>query len=349
MRSTNISCNHFLAIAAVFLASFMIHSNLSLCLAADKPLAADLVSDGQKINLDSRRYQGLFKELRLRYNFNKKELERLFAGVTVKKRVLERMDAQYEALPYYRYYPIFITESRIRKGREKLAEHEQLLDKIEKEYGVEKEIIVAIWGIESHYGDHEGNLQLFRTLNTLFDGYPRRRIFYRKQLISFLLLCRENNVVPHSVKGSYGGAFGQPQLIPTSFREYARDFDGDGKRDVWQSVPDILASIANYLHNFHWVYDAPIYHDIGSELKSKELKKAYSQGRKGKVSRKQIMTAQGISIPPSPDQKKLTIIGLEQKNGDRRYLAGYPNFQAITAWNHSNHYAMAVSELAEKF
>jgi len=347
MRSTGNPCNHFLVLAAVLLPLFMVH--LPPCLAADKPLAADLVADGQKINLDTRRYQGLFKELRLRYNFNEKELERLFTGVTIKKRVLERMDAQYEALPYYRYYPIFITESRIEKGREKLAEHEQLLNEIEKKYGVEKKIIVAIWGIESHYGDHEGSLQLFRTLNTLFDAYPRRRNFYRKQLISFLLLCRENDVDPHSVKGSYGGAFGQPQFIPSSFREYARDFDGDGKRDVWRSIPDILASIANYLHCFHWVYNAPIYHDISSELQSRELQKAYSQGRKGKVSRKQIMTAQGISIPPSPDQKKLTIIGLEQKNGDRRYLAGYPNFQAITAWNHSNHYAMAVAELAEKF
>ncbi len=317
--------------------------------AADKPKAADLVTEGQKIDLDSRRYEGLFKELRLRYDFDRKYLNRVFSGVSIKKRVLERMDAQYEALPYYRYRPIFITEGRIRKGREKLEEHKELLDRVEKEFGVERKIIIAIWGIESHYGDHEGSLQLFRTLNTLYDAYPRRRTFYRKQLIHFLLLCRENDVDPHSVKGSYGGAFGQTQFIPSSFREYARDFDNDGKRDVWHSVPDILASIANYLHRFHWVYGAPIYHGIGSELKCQTLKNAYSLGRKGKVTRKQVMSAQDIQIPPSPDQKKLTVVGLEQKDGETRFVAGYPNFQAITAWNHSNHYAMAVTELAEKF
>lgn len=348
MKNFNLR-NYFPFPALLLFLTLIIHGSSLPSRAADKPPAADLVSDGEKIELDSRRYQGLFKELRLRYNFSQEEIDRIFAGVAIKKRVLERMDAQYEALPYHRYYPIFITESRIKKGREKLNEYKDILDKIVDEYGVERKIIVAIWGIESHYGDHEGDLQLFRTLNTLYDAYPRRRTFYRKQLINFLLLCRDNSVDPHSVKGSYGGAFGQTQFIPSSFREYAQDFDGDGKRDVWHSVPDIMASIANYLRRFHWVYEAPVYHDIGSKLKSNELKKAYSKGRKGKVSREQIMAAQGVTIPPSPDQKKLTVVGLDQKDGGTRFVAGYPNFQAITAWNHSNHYAMAVTELAEKF
>lgn len=343
-------CNCFITIGTTILTALMILCSPSINRAADKPPAADLVTDGQKIDLNSPRYQGLFKELRLRYDFDQEELNRIFSGVTIKKEILERMDDQYEALPYYRYRPIFITESRIEKGRKKLADHEKLLDSIEEEFGVEREIIVAIWGIESHYGDyHEDGHQLFRTLNTLFDAYPRRRTFYRKQLIDFLLLCRNNNVDIHSVKGSYGGAFGQPQFIPSSFQEYARDFDGDGKRDVWDSVPDILASIANYLHRFQWVYDAPIYHDIGPELKSQELKKAYKQGRQGKVSRQQIMTAQGLTIPSAPENKKLTVVGLEQKDGNIRFVAGYPNFQAITAWNHSNNYAMVVSELAMEF
>ena len=319
------------------------------CLAGEKTKAADLVSDGQAINLTSSRYQGLFKELRLRYHFSPAELDQLFSQVTIKKRVLELMDSQWEAKPYYEYYPLFITNDVVREGREKMRQYADILQRVEKEIGVEKEIVVAIWGIESRFGKHKGAFKLFQTLNTMFDAYPRRRTFYRQQLVHFLLLCRDNNVDPLSVTGSYGAAFGQTQFIPSSFREYAVDFDGDGKRDVWNSVPDILASIANYLHRFGWVCGAPIYQEIGHELAGEQLRQAYRKGRKGFVEVEAVAETQKIDLPPAPDNKKVTIVGLELKNGKMRYVAGYPNFQAITAWNNSNRYAMAVSELAEKF
>ncbi len=321
----------------------------ALLLAEDsKPKAADLVTDGQAIDLTSMRYQGLFKELRLRHKFSQQEIDADFAGVKVKRRVLELMDTQWEAKPYYQYYPRFITRDVVKEGRKQLAKHKALLDKVEGEIGVEREIVVAIWGIETRYGRHKGAFNLFQTLNTMFDAYPRRRAFYRKQLVHFLLLCRENNVEPLSVTSSYGGAFGQTQFIPSSFREYAIDFDGDDKVDVWNSTPDVLASIANYLQRFGWVKGVSIYHELGRKLKSKELEAAYKKGRKGFVPLADVAKTQGMSLPPSQENKKLTIVGLELKNGGMRYVAGYPNFQAITAWNHSNRYAMAVTELAEK-
>lgn len=313
-----------------------------------KVLAADLVEDGQKINISSPRYTGLFKELRLRHNFKMEDLLRLFYGVSIRKRVLELMDKQYEALPYYKYYPIFINDAVIQEGKEKLVEHKAILDQVEKEIGVEREIIVAIWGIESRYGRHKGAFSMFRTLNTMFDAYPRRRAFYRKQLIHYLLLCRDNNVDPLSVTGSYGGAFGQTQFIPSSFREYSVDFDDDGKRDVWNSIPDILASIANYLKRFHWTLSAPIYAELGLTLKDKSLDAAYEKGRKGFVPLANVKKIQSLDLPPSPGDKPVTIVGLELKDGGMRYVAGYPNFQAITKWNNSNRYAMAVTELSEK-
>ncbi len=310
--------------------------------------AADLVTDGQKINTKSPRYKGLFKELRLRHGFTVEELNGIFAGVKIKKRVLVLMDSQWEAKPYYKYHPRFVTRKTIKRGKKLLKKHKTLLDRVEKEIGVEREIVVAIWGIESQFGDHKGAFNMFQTLNTMFDAYPRRRTFYRQQLIEYLLLCKENSVDPLSVTGSYGGAFGQTQFIPSSFRTYAVDFDKDGRRDVWQSTPDVLASIANYLHKFHWSMGAPVYWELGAKLKDKTLLAAYKKGRKGLVPWEKVKQLQGVDLAATPGDKDVTIVGLELKNGGMRYVAGYPNFQAITKWNNSNRYAMAVTELAER-
>lgn len=274
----------------------------------------------------------------------------MFSGVTILRKVLVLMDRQWEAKPYYKYWPIFITDSVIQTGKAKVLEHKSTLDRIENELGVDREVVIAIWGIESKFGRHSGQYNVFRTLNTLFDAYPRRSTFFRKQLVHFLLLCRENDMNPHEIYGSYAGAFGQTQFIPSSFREYAVSFDGDKRRDVFNSTKDILASIANYLRRYHWVLDAPIYYDIGNELNSEILISANLKGRKGRVDRQTIEKSQGVKLPPPPANKKLSIVGLEvapKKGGGFRYVAGYPNFHAITAWNHSNRYAMAVTQLAE--
>ena len=316
----------------------------------EKPKAADLVEDGQPIDLSSERYFKLFEELQTTHNFSREELDQLFTGVSINKRVLELMDRQWEAKPYYQYRPLFVTSKTISKGKKMLKKHQELLDRVEERFGVNREVVIAIWGIESRFGTHSGSFGVFETLNTLFDAYPRRSSFFRKQLVYFLIVCRENGMNPLEIKGSYAGAFGQTQFIPSSFHEYAVSFDDDAIRDVFNSTEDILASIANYLRRFHWKLKAPIYVDIGSELKSQELISANLKGRKGKVAYQTVAQAQNLNLPPSPDDRKVTIVGLEidpAKGGGFRYVAGYPNFQAITQWNHSNRYAMAVSELAE--
>ncbi len=339
-----------------------------------KVKAADRVKDGQLIDLTSPRYQELFRDLRdLRrlcdrseYSsvqcrslrdlppFSQEELDAIFAGITIKRRVLELMDSQWEARPYYDYWPRFITPEVIAEGKEKLVQYKDILDRVEDEIGVEREVVVAIWGVETRFGKHKGWFDMLQTLNTMFDAYPRRSTFYRGQLVAFLLLCRENDVDPTSVLGSYGAAFGQTQFIPSSFREYAVDFDHDGKRDVWNSEADVLASIANYLKRFHWVLGAPIYEEIGGVLHAHELTDAYRAGRRGFVSVEQINRAQSLSLPQAPKdkngkKKRVNIVGLElNKEGAMRFVAGYPNFQAITKWNNSNRYAMAVTELSEK-
>jgi len=339
--------SNFLLILQVLLVLFLVFPHGSQA----EPLAADLVDDGQQIDLHQEKYTKLFEELKTEYHFTQPELNSIFEGQSINKRVLELMDRQWEAKPYYQYLPLFLTPLNIARGKEKLVEYKEILDRVEKEIGVDREVVVAIWGIETRYGENQGSFPVLQTLNTLFDAYPRRSEFFRKQLIHFLVLCRDNDVDPKTINGSYAGAFGQTQFIPSSFRSYAVSFDGDEKRDVWNSVPDILASIANYLKQFNWTLDGPLFAELGTELKDQRLIAASLKGRQGKIDWQIVRDFQKPDIPPPPGNGKLTIVGLElppDANGKEkmRYVAGYPNFQAITEWNHSNRYAMAVSELS---
>ncbi|NLZ16406.1 MAG: lytic murein transglycosylase [Desulfobulbaceae bacterium] len=313
-------------------------------------MAADLVQDKEPIDFRQQKFTALFVELQDRHQFTAAQLRSIFTGLTIDRRVLVLMDKQWEARPYYQYAPQFITGEIIRTGRAKLEEHRRLLDLVEQRFGVDREILVAIWGIETRYGANQGNYNVLRTLTTLFDAYPRRAQFFRQELIHFLLLCRETGTDPRQVNGSYAGAFGQTQFIPSSFRKYAVSFDGDRKRDVWNSVPDILASIANYLKQFGWTLNTPIYAELGTRLNSQELLQTEQAGRKGRISASAVAQAQQMRLPPVPGDKRVSIVGLElppATGAEKRYIAGYPNFHAITEWNHSNRYAMAVTELAE--
>jgi membrane-bound lytic murein transglycosylase B len=154
------------------------------------PKAADLVKDGQPIDINQKKYRQLFKELRTKHHFSEQELRSIFAGQRISRRVLELMDKQWEARPYYKYAPLFINDRKIRTGRKKLAQYKAVFDKIEQEIGVDREVVAAIWGIETRYGSHQGRFNVLQTLNTLFDAYPRRATFFRNQLILYLLVCK---------------------------------------------------------------------------------------------------------------------------------------------------------------
>ncbi|BHH82168.1 lytic murein transglycosylase [Desulforhopalus sp. 52FAK] len=348
------------ALSMHYCSLFLIFSLLSLlvsggvpCYAEDnKPKAADLVTDKQVIDLNSTKYTTLFTELKEEHQFSQTQLDTLFQGVNIDIKVLQLMDKQWEGKPYYEYRPLFITPTVIHDGKKYLARYHELFDHIEGVYGVNREVIVAIWGIESRFGSNMGGFNLFRTLNTLFDAYPRRSDFFRKELINYITLCRDNGLNPLEIKGSYAGAFGQAQFMPSSYNAYAVDFDGDSRSDLLTSIPDIFASIANYLKTFGWTLDAPVYIEIGDTLHSSKLVAAHAKGRKARVEWRYVADSQGISLPRPPGNAQLSIIGLEQskeQGGGLRYTAGYPNFHAITEYNHSHKYAMVVSEMAEAF
>jgi len=344
--------NPFTVNLVAVLFCLFIGSGSITCAAGDEPAAADLVVDNQAIDIDSKPYQDLFRELEAVHHFPRQQLIGLFTGLRIDRKVLQLMDRPAEVKPYYQYRPLFITPTAIALGKQSLVLYRTIFDRIEKEYGVDREFIVAIWGIESRFGMNQGNFELFQSLNTLFAAYPRRSDFFRTELINFLILCRDNKIDPQSVKGSYAGAFGQAQFMPSSFNEYGVDFDGDNRRDLINSLPDVFASIANYLKKFGWQLDAPVYAEIGGNLQSEVLTTAYSTGRKGLVDWQTLTKIQQIAIPEPLGQGQLNIIGLElspQEGGGMRFIAGYPNFQAITEYNHSGKYAMAVTEMAEAF
>jgi membrane-bound lytic murein transglycosylase B len=299
------------------------------------------------IDLNSQRYRDLLTELTSVHGFSEEQLAPLFTGLHHNPRVLKLMDAPGEAKPYPVYRQLFLSGRTIAAGRNSLARQQELFDRVEETFGVDRAVIVAIWGIESRFGTNTGGFSLFRTLNTLFDAYPRRSDFFRNELIQFLILCRDNAIDPLSVTGSYAGAFGQAQFMPSSFNRYAVDFDGDGRKDLLHSLPDIFASIANYLAEFGWRRDTPLYAELGNTLYGEEMAAAQASG--AKVDWRLAAKAQGVPLPPSPDDLGLSIIALERtrEGKEMRYLAGYPNFQAITAYNRSSKYAMVVSELAE--
>lgn len=317
-----------------------------------EPKAADLVVNDQVIDLNSAKYQQLFQELVNKHNFKHETLLHLFQGVRINRKVLILMDRQWESKPYYKYWPLFITPSNIARGEEKLSQHRLLFDRIEEKFGVDREIIVAIWAIESRFGTNMGEFSLFQSLNTLFAAYPRRSEFFRKELLHYLQLCRENEIDPLSVKGSYAGAFGQAQFMPSSFNKYGVDFDGDGRVNLISSTEDILASIANYLKKHRWILHEPLFAEIGKELKDDILFKVYKKGRKGRVNYRLVAGIQNRNLIPPQNNGQLSIIGLKKSplfGGGLRYVAGYPNLHSVTEYNHSNKYAMAVAEMAVAF
>ena len=341
------------AILAAFSLSFSLPAATAAETAAQlRPLAADAVEDNQLIDTTSPLYQDLFSELQGQHGFSPSELAKVFSELRLDKKVLQLMDRQGEAKPYYLYRANFITTAILAIGKQQLAVHQALFDRIEEVYGVDREVIVAIWAMETRFGTNQGTFGLWQTLNTLFAAYPRRSLFYRGEIIDFLLLCRRHGLDPQRMKGSYAGAFGQAQFMPSSYNKHAVDFDGDGRPDLVRSYPDIFASIANYLKKFGWTLHTPLFVELGRELRSPALIKVWQEGRTGLMTRQQIADLQQIDLPASPQEKPLSLVAVEhspQQGGGMRFIAGYPNFQVITEYNHSNKYAMAVAEMAEAF
>lgn len=278
------------------------------------------------------------------HGFERSQLEKLFRAVKPRPDIIEAISHPAEAKPWYKYRPIFIQESRIKGGVAFWNKHADILDRAQQQYGVPAKIIVAIIGVETRYGRHTGRHGVMESLVTLGFDYPKRGKFFRSELSQFLLLTREEGIDPLSLKGSYAGAMGVPQFISSSYRRYAVDFDGDGKRDLHNNISDIIGSVANYFHVHGWqtgdaiVSRAAIAENARIDNISKNLKPSMTLEE---------FRNHGISnINAVKGNPAAALIRLEQED-TMEYWLGFKNFYVITRYNRSPLYAMAAYQLAE--
>jgi len=278
------------------------------------------------------------------HQFERAELESLFKSVEIKEKIIETMQRPAEGMPWYKYRKIFIQDKRIQEGVKFWQDNQQSLTAMQQKYGLPEEIMVAIIGVETFYGTRTGGHRVIDALATLGFSYPKRSKFFLSELENFLLLCREENMNPLEPVGSYAGAMGMPQFMPSSYRHFAADFEGDAKRDIWNNPADAIASVANYFAKHHWQAGKDIAFPVTAT--GKQYKKALTKGLKPDMSVAQLKQYK-VQLPAQiATAEQLKLLSFEQKTANDLWV-GLDNFYVITRYNHSPLYAMAVFQLSQ--
>lgn len=269
------------------------------------------------------------------------QVQDAMAGVEKNQKILDAIATPWEAKPWYQYQPIFITPERLKKGLAFWQANEALLQQAEAQYQVPAAVIVAIIGVETYYGTHMGTYPVRDALYTLGFYYPARGAFFTKELGQYLKLAQQQDW-QQSPLGSYAGAMGMGQFIPSSYQHYAVDFDGDGKRDLFTSNADAIGSVANYFHEHGWQMGEPV------------LASATVKGKAPLTDGLELDTTLGAlakaGVSPAIAMDEATpakLFAFEQKDGTD-YQVAFHNFYVITRYNRSPLYARAVWTLAQQ-
>ncbi|MCV2883970.1 lytic murein transglycosylase B [Aestuariibacter sp. AA17] len=318
---------------AIFASLFVSFSTLSSANAMAAPLSTEVVA--------------FVDEMVSKHNVSRERLISTLEKANKNEDVLSAIARPWEAKPWYQYRPIFITDARIEKGLTFWKEHQPLLTEIEKKTGVDAAIIVAIIGVETYYGKFKGKYSVLDALYSLAFHYPPRSKFFRSELAQLFLLTEEEDLSIFELKGSYAGAMGWGQFISSSYRHYAVDHNGDGKRDLLNSPEDAIASVANYFVEHGWQANAPVAFpvtalpDDPAPLLRDNLK--YNQQWKE-------LKANGVDViaPYAIDENTPVKLFKFEHKSHEAYWLGLKNFYVITRYNHSPLYAMAVYQLSEK-
>ncbi|MDQ6961888.1 MAG: lytic murein transglycosylase B [Mariprofundaceae bacterium] len=294
--------------------------------------------------------QDLVEKLQAHVDLSTSRLTEILQDAKFQPSIIRRMNTPYEAQPYKKYRPLFVNNRLLKLGKGYSHHYQDIFKRAFKKYGVQKEIITAILGIETHYGRSQGKDKILDSLYTLASGFPRRSVFFTKELAHFIMLVDEEHLSLDLMKGSYAGAFGTTQFIPSSYRHYAVDANNDGRRDVWNNHEDIIFSVANYFHEHHWDPTAPIAYVLSAPLSNRALFKDMKAKETKEWHALSELYAAGLAPLPAPwkGSHQVAVVTLDTKEGIKHVIV-HKNFYVITRWNRSYNYAMATAELATAF
>jgi membrane-bound lytic murein transglycosylase B len=298
--------------------------------------------------------QGVIAEARER-GFSDDLIAATLSGLTPIPRVVERDTSQAEfTITFDRYFRTRVTPRIVRMGRQHAMQERTLLQEVREEYGVPPGIVLAIWGIESHYGQFTGAYPVFQALATLARE-PRRADFFRGELFKALAIVQGGYIDAKTMTGSWAGAMGQPQFMPSSYLDHAVDFDKDGLRDIWHSEPDTLASIASYLKNHGWEAGQT----WGREVRISDASRAATNRiplRDAGCSAKRMMSERrplgvwseaGVRLKSGAPLPKADLPASLVDVSGHSFLV-YPNYEAILDYNCAHLYALSIGMLADR-
>jgi membrane-bound lytic murein transglycosylase B len=281
-----------------------------------------------------------------KHAFDRAELAALIDGAVIDQTILDTMARPAErVVPWFEYRNIFLTEERIAAGVRFWSEHADRLEGIADRYGVAPEMILAIVGIETYFGTRMGRYRVLDALATLAFAYPPRATFFASELEQFLLLAREEQVDVASALGSYAGAMGAGQFIPSSYRAYAVDADADGKRDLWSDWDDVFGSVANYFAQHGWQPGQPVMEPATrpEPWDGPEPRNSLDLGETvGSLARMGYVFTTSL-----PSDAPAAAYAYEAAGGGSEFWVGYHNFRVVTRYNRSTKYALAAHQLAQ--
>lgn len=284
-------------------------------------------------------------EMVAKHQFKRGELKMLFAHAQYKPSVIDAISRPATIKPWLEYRASFVNKQRIQHGLEFWRKYALALKRAEKRYGVPQEIIVAIIGVETIYGKNAGTFRTIDALTTLAFDYPRRAEFFCSELENYLLLAREQRFNLLKIHSSYAGAMGIPQFMPSSYRKYAVDFNGNHKIDLLHENVDAIGSVANYMQGYGWIGTAGAQPPVA--VQAKIVKKAWI----GEISKPRTLQEwSSVGIAPQvdlPPELPARLADYTVENGKELWLV-FNNFEVITRYNNSDFYAMSVFQLAEE-
>ncbi len=301
-----------------------------------------LAANKPKIAAPEQQIQQFIKVMVNKYHFKNGYLQTLLADRKPNQAIIKKITFPYESKPWRVYRKYFVTDKRISNGVKYWKEHKATLQAASKKYGVPPSVIVAIIGVESNYGSHSAQFNELDALSTLAFYYPKRSKFFRRELQQFLILSRQQKIDPTTIYGSYAGALGIPQFMPSSYRHYGVDFDKSGHVDLLANHNDAIGSIANYLYKNGWKRGQPV--GVQATVKSKRALKYVNKKKRLTIVQ---WKRKGVKIPrPLPLHAKAKLI--EMGKNDNDYWLTFRNFRAIMSYNPRTPYAMAVYQLSRE-